>query len=206
MNTTTSELSESLEDYLEAIWCITNEKRTVRPKDIVARLGVTNASVTGALRTLSEKEWVHYAPHDAISLTAKGEELARRIYRWHSKMKSFLSSVLLVEPSQAEEIACRMEHALSDEIIERFVRLTTFLQVCPRCGDEWIKFFEQHCEEEDNCDRCERCVYDVLERVHSRKKQMEIEQEEARQMEAEAAQAAAESSQNPTPNEAESES
>ena len=49
------ELTASLEDYLETIYLIISEKEAVRPKDIAKRLDVSNASVTGALKTLADK-------------------------------------------------------------------------------------------------------------------------------------------------------
>ena len=68
-------VSASLEDYLEAIYHTVEAKGAARAKDIVMRLGVHNSSVTQALRSLSEKELINYAPYDVITLTDK----ARRI-------------------------------------------------------------------------------------------------------------------------------
>jgi DtxR family Mn-dependent transcriptional regulator len=56
------ELSASMEDYLEAIYHIVTAKQAARAKDIAKRLDVNNSSVTGALRTLSEKGYINYAP------------------------------------------------------------------------------------------------------------------------------------------------
>jgi len=69
----TDTLTASLEDYLEAIFQIIAEKQAVRPKDIARRLKVSNASVTGALRSLAEKKLINYAPYDVISLTTDGK-------------------------------------------------------------------------------------------------------------------------------------
>ena len=53
------ELTSSLEDYLETIYLIISEKEAVRPKDIAKRLNVSNASVTGALKTLADKGMIN---------------------------------------------------------------------------------------------------------------------------------------------------
>ena len=66
-------LSSNMEDYLEAIFHISSEKQAARAKDIADRLKVNKSSVTGALRSLSEKGYVNYAPYDIITLTGKGK-------------------------------------------------------------------------------------------------------------------------------------
>ena len=66
------ELTSSLEDYLETIYLIISEKEAVRPKDIAKRMNVSNASVTGALKTLANKGMINYAPYDVITLTNEG--------------------------------------------------------------------------------------------------------------------------------------
>ena len=73
------ELSESLEDYLEAIYCVIEERKVARPKDIVKRMQVTNASVTGALRLLAQHDLIYYSPHEFVSLTEKGAAACRTI-------------------------------------------------------------------------------------------------------------------------------
>ena len=80
-NIVSEELTSSLEDYLESIYLIISEKEAVRPKDIAKRLNVSNASVTGALKTLSDKGMINYAPYDVITLTDKGREAAIDVLR-----------------------------------------------------------------------------------------------------------------------------
>lgn len=74
-------MTASLEDYLEAIFHIVTEKKAVKPRDIAKRLDVSYASVTGALRSLREKGLINYAPYDLITLTGRGEEIARGVVR-----------------------------------------------------------------------------------------------------------------------------
>jgi DtxR family Mn-dependent transcriptional regulator len=124
----TQPLSESLEDYLEAIFQVEAVKKAARAKDIVGRLGVSNASVTGALRSLAAKKLVNYAPYDLITLTSKGKEYAERIIFRHNVLKSLLVDVLEVEEKTADEAACRMEHAISCDVQERLAHLLKFLE------------------------------------------------------------------------------
>ena len=83
-------LSESQEDYLEAIYNIVAEKGAARAKDIGQRLHVKSPSVTGALRALSERGLVNYAPYDLVTLTRKGQRIAREVVRSHQVIRDFL--------------------------------------------------------------------------------------------------------------------
>ena len=97
------QLSNSLEDYMEAIFHIERKKQAARAKDIAERLQVSNSSVTGALRLLAEKGLINYAPYDIITLTPKGKELARTVARKHAALLDFFVNVLHVQEADAEE-------------------------------------------------------------------------------------------------------
>ena len=131
-------LSASQENYLEAIFHIVAEKRAAKPRDIARFLDVGNSSVTGALRALAEKGLIHYAPFEVITLTSRGKKVARDVVRRHRALHEFLSQVLGIADAEANEAACRMEHAISPEILERFTRLLEFLEKNPAGTIRWI--------------------------------------------------------------------
>ncbi|MBW1697408.1 MAG: metal-dependent transcriptional regulator [Deltaproteobacteria bacterium] len=139
-------LSSSMEDYLEAIFHIAAEKQAARVKDIATRLKVNNASVTGALRVLSDKGLINYTPYDIITLTPEGKIVAEDIVRRHETLKEFFIKILLVNETEAEDAACKMEHAVSKIILNRLIRFVEFVEICPRGGDEWLQGFHRHCE------------------------------------------------------------
>ena len=103
-------LSSNMEDYLEAIFHISSEKQAARAKDIADRLKVNKSSVTGALRSLSEKGYVNYAPYDIITLTDKGKVLAKDVVRRHETLKDFFVKILLVDETEAEEASCKIAY------------------------------------------------------------------------------------------------
>ena len=119
------QLSASLEDYLETIFCIVSEKGGVRAKDIAHRLGVKAGSVTGALQALSEKKLVNYTPYEVITMTSEGLQKARQIIRRHEVLKEFFVDVLGVDEKIADEGACKLEHGIPKIIFER---LTEFVE------------------------------------------------------------------------------
>lgn len=136
-----SALSASLENYLEAIYHIENEKKAARAKDIAERMEVNNSSVTGALRTLGEKHLVNYAPYDLVTLTPEGRKAARDVVRRHEGIRDFFVKILAVDEAAADEVACRMEHCISPDILDRFAKFVEFVEGCPSGGAERIKRF-----------------------------------------------------------------
>ena len=153
------QVSASLEDYLEAIFHTVDSKGAARAKDIVQRLGVNNSSVTQALRLLSDKELVNYAPYDLITLTDSGEKIALDVVRRHQAMRRFLIEVLGLPEADADEGACRMEHAISGQILERLVQFVDYFETCPMHAVRWDEKTGFYCAPNDNenndssCDR-----------------------------------------------------
>ncbi|MGE4520284.1 MAG: DtxR family transcriptional regulator [Desulfobacteraceae bacterium] len=164
-----TKLSASLEDYLEAIYQVVCEKQAARAKDIATRLKVNNSSVTGALRTLSEKGLVNYAPYDLITLTPSGSEIAKDIIRRHLALKNFFIKILCINEDTAEEAACKMEHEVPKQILDKLILFVDFIQICPRGGDELINGFTRHCEESILTGDCKNCIDICLESLNKKK-------------------------------------
>lgn len=150
-------LSESLEDYLKAIFCIIDERKVARPKDIIKRMNVSGASVTGALRVLAERKLIFYSPHDFVSFTEEGARIAGEIYHRHLQLRSFLIDILRVAPDLANETACKMEHVIPEDILDRIARLSDFIKGCPLAAEGGlgeIKPLENSQTEKSPCKNC----------------------------------------------------
>lgn len=152
-------LTASLEDYLEVILSITQEKGAARPKDIADRMQVKAASVTGALKNLAAKKLVNYAPYDVVTLTDKGKHIAKDILKKHDALLGFFSDVLDIPRSDVEEFACKMEHIIPDNILERFVEFAEFVNQCPNRGAIWREgahgYFCSTRGIDPQCDKCQ---------------------------------------------------
>ena len=162
----TSAISASLEDYLEAIYQVTQDKKVARGKDISKRMGVSKASVTGALHSLSEKELINYTPYEFITLTPEGERLAKDVVRRHQMLKEFFVTVLGIEESEASDNACRMEHVVSEDLLQRLIQFIEFVKICPRAGAHWVEHFGYFCEypnHGESSESCSRCMNNILE-------------------------------------------
>ena len=153
-------ISASLEDYLEAIYEIIEEKQAVRAKDIANRLNVAASSVTIALRGLVKRKLINHVPYDVITLTPHGKKLAKEVARKHGILKQFFVKVLAVEEKIADDCACKMEHVVPDEVLKRFVAYIKFEETCNHGGTKWIEGvgFVCHAYEDpkqtDNCSTC----------------------------------------------------
>lgn len=115
-------LSSNMEDYLEAVYEIEKEKSAVRVRDVARKLGVTMPSVTGALKNLQALGFIEHHRYEYIHLTEKGTAQAEKISTRHRIMLTFLTGIIGVEPETAEMEACRMEHVLSAETVEKLTQ------------------------------------------------------------------------------------
>ena len=118
-------ISAKLEDYLSTIFDLMARKRVARVSDIAAAMGVQMPTVTGVLRHLAEHGLVNYEPYKFVTLTPQGTEIARGMIRREDILKKFLTDVLGLPEETAGRDACGMEHAVSEETLER---LTQFVQ------------------------------------------------------------------------------
>ncbi len=118
-------LREASENYLEAILKLEEMSGPVRSIDVANLLGVSRPSVNKAVSVLKKAGMVEQQPYGRISLTPLGREQARAVDFRHQTLKRFLTKILGVEESVAEEDACRMEHVISPETMNR---LTDYIQ------------------------------------------------------------------------------
>ena len=139
-------LSASLEDYLEAIYNLAGENNITRSKDIAGQLGVSRASVTGALRELKKKGLCNYKPYDYISLTSSGRNVAAEIADKHEILKSFFTDVLSIKPDIAQKAACKAEHALGSEIIAKLLSFIEFARDHNENGNDLLAEFQKFCK------------------------------------------------------------
>lgn len=115
-------LSQSQEDYLEAILAIAKNRANVTVSDIARQLDVAKPSVTGAMQRLENMRLVRHGRYDYVELTASGMRRARGIAGRHELLRSFLIDVLGVGKKTADRDACAIEHHASEETIRALIR------------------------------------------------------------------------------------
>src|SRR3990172_6697289 len=137
-------VSTSTEDYLEAILRLISEKGAARVRDIATALSVHKSTVSATLKGLSEKGLVKYSRYEITTLTALGEEIAQDVHKRHGVIRQFLSEVLGISGDVAEANACRMEHVVDADVMERFSLLVNFANDSLSKGDSWIQQFQHY--------------------------------------------------------------
>ena len=157
-------LTSAMEDYLEAIYHLEQERRIARVRDIAQKLKVRMSSVSAALKILGSRDLIKYDPHQFITLTDIGLVRAKEIVRKHEILKSFLNKILKIEESVAEDNACRIEHHLDPEVIEKLVHFVKMVEHCPV---ETLRRFE---EETRTCQNCEPCLEEARKKLSTRNK------------------------------------
>ena len=116
-------MTQSLEDYLEAVSMLIAEDRPAQVRDVARMLAVKMPSVVKALHELKKLGLVTQKPYAAIELTAKGRRVAKLVLGRHTLIRDFLMK-LGVSRRNADKDACLMEHILSAETIDR-IRIYT---------------------------------------------------------------------------------
>lgn len=137
-------VSTSAEDCLEAILQLISEKGTARVRDIAAALSLHKSTVSSTLKGLSEKGLVHYSPYEITTLTALGEEIAQDVRRRHQVIGRFLAEILGADEDAAQANACRMEHIVDADILDRFCLLMDFAKSSAAKGDNWVEQFHRY--------------------------------------------------------------
>lgn len=118
------ELHRAGEDYLKAILMLQKKDGSVRSLDVAEMLGVTKPSVSRAIRLLRDGGFLTMDAEKRIRLTEIGREAAEAVYEKHCILKRCLIS-MGVDPDAADRDACRMEHVVCPETLEKmkaFVR------------------------------------------------------------------------------------
>lgn len=111
-------LQESGEMYLETILVLSQKNKDVRSIDIARELNYSKPSVSRAIGLLKNDEYIVVDSKGYIELTEKGRKVATTIYDRHSTLSSFFESIGVSSETAAND-ACRIEHVISDETMEK---------------------------------------------------------------------------------------
>lgn len=112
-------LTAPVEDYLKAIYGIEQGGGAAATTDIAAKLSIAAASVSGMVRRLADQGLVSYERYRGVRLTAVGRRAALRTIRRHRVIETYLAQALGFPWDRVHEEAERLEHAVSDELVDR---------------------------------------------------------------------------------------
>lgn len=123
MSSAESKASQSIEDYIKAVFELGSDTAPVQTSALAERLEVRPASVSNMMRRLAQLGLVEHEPYRGVVLTADGERLARRMIRRHRLIERFLSEYLEYPWDEVHAEAERLEHAVSQRFVTALDRL-----------------------------------------------------------------------------------
>jgi len=135
-------LSENLQDYLEAIYNLVKAKNVARVTDIARMLEVTKSSASIAIKNLEEQGYIAHDKYSYATLTEKGYRQAELIVRRHRILTMFYNHILHIDPKEAERLACRMEHIVDRQVVERIIAFMHYIAKAPKAVQNYINGFD----------------------------------------------------------------
>ena len=112
-------LTAPVEDYLKAIYSIGRGTGAAATNEIAQRLALAPASVSGMVRRLAEQGLLAYERYHGVKLTESGRRAALRTLRRHRVIEAYLAKALGYPWDRVHDEAERLEHAASDELVDR---------------------------------------------------------------------------------------
>lgn len=123
--------SDSVEEYIAGIYRLQAEVDLVSTGEVATYMSVSAGSATTMIKKLAELGLAYHEPYQGIRLSLEGEKIARNILRSHRIIEAFLAVSLKLEWHEVHDVACKLEHYLSDEIIDRMYSAAGSPLTCP---------------------------------------------------------------------------
>lgn len=120
----------SMEDYIEQIYILIEEKGYARVSDIAESLSVHPSSVTKMVQKLDKDEYLVYEKYRGFSLTSKGKKIGKRLVFRHELLEQFMQIIGVKQENIYNDVE-GIEHHLSWDAIDRIGDLIQFFEEDP---------------------------------------------------------------------------
>jgi len=125
-------VTAAIEEYLEGIYRLQERSGgAARTGDIVKLLQVAPGTVTNTVERLEKEGLVTHAPYKGVKLTKKGRKIAIDVIRRHRLSERLLTEILRVKWSEAHQIACRLEHSFTGDLVKKLEKALRHPKTCP---------------------------------------------------------------------------
>jgi DtxR family Mn-dependent transcriptional regulator len=124
-------LSYEAEEYVEAIYRLQKRSGVAKTTELAEELHVVPGSITNTIEHLEKHDLVKHEPYKGVKLTRKGERLALDILRRHRLAERLLTDILDFKWSDVHESACKLEHALTKDVIALLEKKLENPKFCP---------------------------------------------------------------------------
>lgn len=136
-----------MEDYIEQIYILIEQKGYARVSDIAENLSVHPSSVTKMVQKLDKDKYLVYEKYRGLSLTPKGKKIGQRLVYRHELLEQFLRVIGVKEELIYEDVE-GIEHHLSWDSIDRIVDLVQFFEEDETRIDELKKIQQRNIEQQ----------------------------------------------------------
>lgn len=119
-------LSATKEDYVRAIYTLQESSDEAGVTQIADKLGLSKSTVSERLKDLAQDGFVIANPYSQVELTKKGVDAGKKLTYKHRLIEVFLHSVLKLPKDKVHEEAHRLEHACSDEVIQKLAKFLDY--------------------------------------------------------------------------------
>ena len=136
-------LTPALEDYLKTVYEIVQTQPVARVSTIARRMNVSFPSVTNAMKRLKELGYVDYEKYGLIQLTDKGKKRAEILKNAQVDVREFLIKVLNLPEEAATKVACKIEHFMEEDLLNRLREFTDIIASVEKDGcEKLLKFLK----------------------------------------------------------------
>ncbi len=119
-------ISDTKEDYIRAIYILQEVSGTASVTQIADKLGLSKSTVSERLKDLVRDGLVIAEPYAEVKLTGRGLDLGKKLTYKHRIIEVFLNTVLKIPKDKVHKEAHLMEHAFSDEVIQKLAKFLDF--------------------------------------------------------------------------------
>jgi len=137
----TTEVSSSVEEYLETIYRLQEKDGCARTKELAEKMQVRLGTVTNTVEMLERDGFIVHKPYKGVKLTESGRRIALNVIRRHRLVERLLTDILHMDWGRAHEAACRLEHHLTEDVVRPLGKILGHPKTCPhgnpiptRCG------------------------------------------------------------------------
>jgi len=120
-----------MEEYLEAVYRLQEKSGVARTSDMVNVLKVAPGTVTNNIERLEKEGYITHEPYKGVKLTEKGLKIALQVVRRHRLSERLLTDILHIEWGKVHDVACKLEHAIADEIVKPLEKALGHPKTCP---------------------------------------------------------------------------
>jgi Mn-dependent DtxR family transcriptional regulator len=131
--------THTMEDYLEKIYLLIEEKGYARVVEIASLLNVLPSSVTKMIQKLDETDLVKYEKYRGIILTSKGKKVAKTLAKKHEMLEDFLRTIGVYEDNIYQEVE-GIEHHISEQTAFCISSLVSFFKDNPSVKESYVKY------------------------------------------------------------------